>query len=217
MNIGHNIETVWMFYRLFLLTGNKEYLDCSKLLAEKTHKWGFENKMGAWYLAVGRSDPSLHTDFTYWWIQAYGIMFDLYLYKITNDEKYIEDFKKGADFWNEYFIDKKFGGTLSGVYIDGKIKYGLKANSSKTSYHSMEHCFLNYFYLDLWVNKKPVELYFYITFAGENTKLYPVPIEDKTIKLKQVIINGENWLDFNQDEVYVNLPALQKIKMKVVL
>lgn len=217
INIGHNIEVVWMFYRLFFLTGKKDYLDSTKIITENIIKWGFEKEKGVWYSTVGRLDPSLHREFTYWWIQAYGNMFDLYLYRITNDKKYLEDFKKGARFWNEYFLDKEFGGTFLSIYLDGKMKDGKKAGRYKTSYHTVEHSLLNYLYLDLWVNNKPVELYFYILSPRKNAKLYPVPIEDNTIKLKEVIINGKNWSDFNKAKAYINLPELQKIKMKVVL
>jgi len=35
INIGHNLEVVWMFYRLYLLTGNKGYLDSTEFIAGK--------------------------------------------------------------------------------------------------------------------------------------------------------------------------------------
>ena len=216
VNIGHNIEAVWMFYRLYLLTGKKEYLHSIKIIMDKIFKWGFDKDKGGWYHAVNRLNPSIHDNTVYWWIQAYGNMFSLFSYRITNDRKYIEYFRKGATFWNNYFIDKKFGATVLGIYPDGKIKDGKKAGKYKTSYHSMEYSLLTYLYLNFWVNKKPVELYFYISSPG-NKRLYPCPIEDTTVKLKQVIINGENWSDFNQEEAFINLPALEKIKMKVIL
>jgi len=217
VNIGHNIETVWMFYRLYLLNGKKEYLDSTKAITEKIFHWGFDKEKGAWYDAVGRLDPSIHGDTVYWWIQAYGNMFDLILYRMTNDKKYIEYFKKGAAFWNDYIIDKEFGATFQGVYPDGKIKDDKKGGRSKTSYHSMENSLLTFLYLDLWVNKKPVELYFYISSPKKNEKLYPSPIEDKTVKPEKVTINGKDWSDLNQEEGYINLPASQKLKVKVIL
>ncbi|MCK4289157.1 MAG: AGE family epimerase/isomerase, partial [Bacteroidales bacterium] len=82
INIGHNQEVVWMFYRLYLLTGKKEYLDSTKVITEKIYKWGV-GENGAWYSSAGRIDPSLHTDFSYWWIQVYGNMFDIFNYKLT--------------------------------------------------------------------------------------------------------------------------------------
>lgn len=81
----------------------------------------------------------------------------------------------------------------------------------------MEYNLLTFLYLDLWVNKKPVDLYFLIDSAKENERLYPCPIEDKTVKLDKVMINGQNFSDFNREKTYVNLPAAGKIKMKVTL
>ncbi|MCD4773175.1 MAG: AGE family epimerase/isomerase, partial [Bacteroidales bacterium] len=216
INIGHNQEVVWMFQRLYLLTGKQEYLDSTKIITEKIYKWGFAEN-GIWYTGVGRTDPSLHTDFTYWWIQVYGNMFDIFLYKFTGDKKYLDHFKKGADFWNEYFIDKKYGDNYMSVFLDGKIKDDKKAGQYKTSYHTMEYNLLTYLYLDLWVNKKPVELYYCIQSPEKNEKIYPSPFEDLSVKIKEVTINGENWTDFNKDEGYINLPELEKVEMKVVL
>ena len=216
INIGHNQEVVWMFYRLYLLTGKKEYLDSSKIITEKIYTWGFSEN-GAWYTGVGRTNPSLHADFSYWWIQVYGNMFDLFLYKLTGDKEYLNHFKKGADFWNEYFIDKKYGDTYVGVFLDGKIKDDKKAGKYKTSYHTMEYSLLTYLYLNLWVNKEPVELYFYIDSPGRIQKLYPCPIEDKSVKIEKAIINGKEWYDFNEDEGYIKLPESGSMRLKVIL
>ncbi|MEA1896362.1 MAG: AGE family epimerase/isomerase [Bacteroidota bacterium] len=216
INVGHNQEVVWMFYRLYLLTGKKEYLDLTKIITEKIYKWGFGDN-GVWYTSVGRTNPSFHNDFSYWWIQAYGNMFDLFRYKLTGDKEYLDHFKKGADFWNQYFIDKKYGDTYVGVFLDGKIKDDKKAGKYKTSYHTMEYCLLTYLYLDLWVNKKPVELYYCIQSPQENEIFYPSPFEDLSVRVEEVTINGENWTNFNRDEAYINLPELEKVKLKVVL
>ncbi|MEA3494502.1 MAG: hypothetical protein U9R42_00520, partial [Bacteroidota bacterium] len=42
-------------------------------------------------------------------------------------------------------------------------------------------------------------------------------IEGLSVKIEEVTINGENRTDFNKDEGYINLPALEKVEMKVVL
>ena len=217
INIGHNIEAVWMFYRLSLLTGKNEYIDSTNVITEKIFKWGYKPETGAWLHATGRVDPSIHGESIYWWIQAYGNMFSLFQYRITNDHKYLDIFEKGAQFWNKYMIDKKYGDTYLSVYADGKPKDTKKATKYKTSYHSMEYELLTFLYLDLWVNQKPVELYFHIASSGKNEKLYPSPIEDQTLKLEKVKINGEDWTDFNEHEAYINLPESDNIKVKVTL
>jgi hypothetical protein len=42
------------------------------------------------------------------------------------------------------------------------------------------------------------------------TEEIPCPIENKTVKLDKVMINGQNFSDFNREEIYVNLPATGK-------
>ena len=44
--------------------------------------------------AVGRQNPAIHDKTAYRWIQAYGNMFNLCLYRITENNKYITYFKK---------------------------------------------------------------------------------------------------------------------------
>ncbi|MGD8780963.1 MAG: AGE family epimerase/isomerase [Ignavibacteria bacterium] len=217
INIGHNVETVWMFYRLYLLTGKTGYITSTKFVADKVLEWGFDSETGAWYNTVGRLNPSLHGETTYWWVQAYNNMFNLFQYRVTNDNKYLGYFRKGSEFWNTNFIDKKYGDTFFEVYTKGVVKEKKKAETYKTSYHSMETNFLNFLYLDFWVNKKPIELHFYITASEKGDKLYPCPIEDKTIQLEKVTINGKHWMDFDNEKACVNLPKLKNKHVKVVL
>ncbi|NIA10529.1 MAG: hypothetical protein GWP10_12565 [Nitrospiraceae bacterium] len=217
INTGHNIEAVWMFYRLYLLTGKKRYIDSTNAITNKIFKWGFDTETGAWYNTTGRLDPSIHGKATYWWIQVYGNMFSLFSYRITNDNKYLKYFEKGAGFWNKNFIDRKYGDTNFAVYTNGTIKEKKKAGKYKTSYHSMESDLLLSLYLDFWVSKKPVELYYHIASSGKGEKLYPCPIEDQTIKIEKVMINGKNWTDFNKKEAFINLPGSENIDVKVTL
>ena len=56
----------------------------------------------------------------------------------------------------------------------------------------MEYSLLTYLYLDLWVNKKPVELYYCIQSPGKNEKFYPSPIEDLSVKIEKVRRNRQN-------------------------
>jgi hypothetical protein len=74
-------------------------------------------------------------------------MFDLCLNKLYPDQHYIERFKLGSTYWDTYFLDKEKGDTYLSVLENGSVKEGQKANQFKASYHSIEHCLLNYLYL----------------------------------------------------------------------
>ena len=189
INVGHNIETAWVFLRLFLSTGKREYLQVALALAEKLRSFGWNADTGVWYQAVGRRDPRVHSDFAYWWIQAYGNMFQLTLYRVTGDRKHLDDFCRGSGFWNSFFIDKDWGDTFLSVYLDGRIKDGTKANRFKASYHNLEHSLLNYLYLNLWVARKPAELHFLVAKRSQAMNLRPIPVEDRSIGIDRIRIN----------------------------
>jgi mannose/cellobiose epimerase-like protein (N-acyl-D-glucosamine 2-epimerase family) len=217
INIGHNLEFMWILLRLHDLTGKDKYLEVADDLWKKLHKYGYEEKNLAWYHRIGLQVPSLHTEATPWWIQAYGNMMALYYYHVSGKEKHLQLFDKGAKFWNKYFIDNENGGAVLSVHNDGKIQKGQKAVRTKTSYHSTEHGFLNYLYTNLWVAGNPVSLHFKIYDAQKGDKLYPSPVEDQNIKIQSVTIDGNKWEDYKEDKGYINLPQGTNLKVKVQL
>jgi len=214
INIGHNIEVAWALLRLYLLNDRNDYLKSGLSLAERLHQHGFDNQTGFWYATIGNQNPSLKSDFTYWWIQAYGLMFDLCLQYVNPDAGHMEDFKQGAAFWDNYFIDKKNGDTHLSVLRDGTPSDTRKANQYKASYHSMEHGLLNYLYLDNWVDPKPLTLYFRVNSSG-GEPLYPLLIERSDARISSVIIDGKPSDSGAIDSGFVRLPTLREVKVEV--
>ncbi|MEQ9208367.1 MAG: hypothetical protein RLN96_00785, partial [Pseudomonadales bacterium] len=94
---------------------------------------------------------------------------------------------------------------------------GNKAVRSKTSYHSMEHGLLNYLYLNLWVQNKPVTLNFKIKASEEGQRLYPILVEDPKVKINSVTVNGSEWKEFNPEEGFITLPELTEASVQVQL
>ena len=217
VNIGHNIEASWMLLRSYLLTGNKDHLKSAQLLAEKIRSSGVFRDNGIWLTSAGRLDPSLHSADTYWWIQAYGNMFSLYLYKTTGDDKYLDDFRKGAVLWENSFMDYRNGDTFFSVDSAGRITDARKANQFKASYHNIEHCILNFLALNLWVNNDPVELHFRIKSSLDGDLLYPNILEDNDVRIiKAVFDSGEGDITVKEGNVIV-LPEIHDNKVTVVL
>jgi hypothetical protein len=145
-------------------------------------------------------------------------MYSLISYRISKEKKCLEDFEKGAGFWNLYFIDHKYGGTYLNVYPSGEVKDSEKGNPYKTCYHSMEHSLLNYAYLNLWVNRQPVELHFSIRTNEKADTLYPSPVEGKDIEIIKAVIKNEGKNE--QPEIAgqsVILPGPGDLKIKVFL
>lgn len=217
INMGHNIEMLWILLRLNDLTGKAEYRQEADKLWETIRKYGYDEENVAWYHRVGLENPSGHTSSIPWWIQAYGNMMTLYYHHISGQENLLQLFNKGAKYWNDHFIDDKYGGAFLSVSIDGSIHKGQKAVRSKTSYHSAEHGFLNYIYSNLWVSKEPVILYYKIQESKKGEKLYPVPVEDTTVRIDKVEVDGETWNKAGASEQYISLPEGKDYEVKVVL
>ena len=216
INIGHNTEVAWMLMRIYMLNGRPDYLRAAKLLSDSLHRYGFNPTSGIWYASVGNAMPEQHTDFTHWWIQAYGHMFDLCMARYYPDENYIPDFLAGATFWEGSFMDRKRGDTHLTVRENGEVVTSQKANQFKASYHSVEHGMLNYLYLAAWVSREPVTLYFKITACDEGGMLYPLPIEVPDASLTKVKINGIDSTVPASGEG-LRLPALRDAKVEVTV
>ncbi len=217
INVGHNLEIVWTLLRLHLLTGNESYKEKALELYPELYEVAFNEQTGAWHHYFSMANNAEKASSTPWWVQAYGNMLELYLYRITENRIHLERFQHGASFWNTYFIDKEYGAAYLSVGIDGEIENGNKAVRSKTSYHSMEHGLLNYLYLNLWVQNKPVTLSFKIKSPEEGKRIYPVIIEDPEVKIDSVTVNGREWHDFNAEEGFITLPELKEASVQVQL
>jgi hypothetical protein len=90
-----------------------------------------------------------------------------------------------------------------------------KADPYKSAYHSMEHALTNYLYLNLYKDHTDAELYFRLSADAAGEKHYVNLLEDPSVIIKSVEIDGKEWADFKADEGYVTLPAGRNMKVKV--
>ncbi len=215
INIGHNIEVAWTLSRLYLINQRKDYLIQSKTLADRIHRYGFNTNHGVWYATIGNQRPETHSDYTHWWVQAYGQMFDLCLARLYPDQDYVNAFRQGAHFWDSFFMDKGRGDSYLSVTEKGAVKDDRKANQFKSSYHNIELALLNSLYLSCWINRQPMTLYFKITRSKEGEILYPLPIEELDAKVDEVLINGQPYSINTSANGFVKLPALVESKIAV--
>lgn len=215
-NMGHNLEVAWMLMRIALIGDRPDYKPKVESLTSLLHQWAFDPETGMWYATVDREDPAGHSGFTHWWIQAYGNMFELMLYRFRSDNQAIGRFKMGAKCWNTFFIDQKSGDTFLSVNRDGSVRDSTKANRFKTSYHSMEHCFLNFIYLSSWINHGKFRLFFSIDPEAEDDRLYPVPVEDPGIQISDIRWQGEqkkNLMTADREAVIIDDHSMSRISV----
>lgn len=214
MNTGHNVEVAWMLMRLYVLNGKESYRQEALRLNEKLLQYTFDSETGIWYHKLSVENPKIHSDDSPWWVQAYGNMFQLYMYVHLGKEEYLHNFQKGAVFWNNHFIDAKKGGAYLSVGKEGNIINGSKAVKTKTSYHSVENGLLNMLYLDYWINQKPITLYYHINDPAKE-KFFPLLLEDNSYEITEVLIDGKSWKKTVQKDGSIKLPAKAGYEMVI--
>ena len=216
LSAGGNLETSWILMRLYNLTGNEAYRTNALELGEKMIRVAWDGVHGGWFESFARDQTERHGPNKAWFIQAYGNFMALSLYNQRKEARYLDLFRETSLFWNQYFLDKECGGAYCSVDLAGNLVNGTKGGSSKGSYHSMEHCLLNVLYLDLYVHRKPVALYFNITSECP-LKHFMCPVEDMSVRIDEVTVDGEVWTDYDARQRAVSLPAGKDMKVRVVL
>lgn len=220
--VGHNLKTAWVLLRVANLTENNEYIKTAKQIAEIQMKENWDSKYYGWFFLFNRT-PNVGFDTLYpqkvelkdWWTQTEGDFLMLYLYNITREQQYLQKFKESAYFWDNYVVDKKYGEVYPTLLPNGKPNRTQKGDRYKSAYHSMEHALFNYLYLSLFVKKQEATLYFNLNADKEGEKHYVNIIEDPSVIIKQVEINGKNWTRFDSLEGYLLLPKGKNLNTKV--
>lgn len=219
IDIGHNLKTVWVMFRIYDLTGEAKYYAFAKSLATKLLATGWDNQYSGWFFCKNVNTPAstYYEKSKCWWTQTEGNFMLLNLYHITRDKSHLEIYQKNAGFWDTYFVDHQYKEVYSYTFQDGTKNDTSKGNLYKSAYHSMENALMNYLYLQLYVHKKTAELNFSLSAASEGTKHYLKIVENPAVMIQKAEINGAPWQQFNAEEGYIILPKGNNMKVKVVL
>ena len=215
--VGHNLKTGWVLMRTYWLTGNTNYSEAAKRIANVQLKSFWDKKYWGWFYQFVETIPTLTQDYKDWWTQTEGNFLMLNLYHLTTNQEYLQKFKETAYFWDTYMLDRKYKEVGSTARNGERSSTEPKGYLYKSAYHTMEHALFNYLYLSFYIQKKDAELYFRLNTDREGEKHYVKPLEDKQVILKKVEINGKEWKDFNTKECYVTLPKGLNMKVKVIL
>ncbi len=213
---GHNLKTGWVMMRMYYLTGDKKYLEAAKKIAAAQVKYTWDAEYGGWFFQFSSKDPASVNDVKDWWTQEEGNNLMLNLFHYSKDKSYLNKFQKSASFWDNNFIDKKYGECFSTLSRDGSPTNRTKGNLFKSAYHTMEHALFNYLYLSLYVNKSEATLYYCLNTDTAGEKHYVNLLEDPAVFIKNVEIDGKEWKDFDANLGYITLPQGKNMKVKVV-
>ena len=109
-----------------------------------------------------------------------------------------------------YFVDHQYGE----VYAD-RTRYGgfawneAKGNSGKSGYHSIETGYYTYLYGNLLYNYQPAVLHYNFEPlpTDREINLTPLAINDSSLVISQVLLDGQSYTNFNPTARVLNLPA----------
>jgi mannobiose 2-epimerase len=219
VSVGAELTAALALLRLYHQSGERKYLELGRDLAERLNRYAYDPATGAWREFLERKAPyrPAGESATWWWIQIYGSLLQLQMYRVTGDARYLDVFKKSEEFFETRFRDREKGGVYGQVRFDGSVlNEGRKASSGEwhTSYHEMEHAFLNYLYLSLYVHRRPAVLHFRLDGPGRH---FVSPVDDPSVTIASVKIGGKPWTDFDPAARSVTLPPGKGLDVEVTL
>jgi len=143
-----------------------------------------------------------------WWQMEQAITSGLLLYKITKNPVYLQVADETISFFMNYFVDHVYGE----VYQD-RTRYGKQAwtenkgNPDKGGYHAIETGYYTYLYGNLFLQQKPVSLYYNLV-PQQGVKTYylrPVELPFDQYKIKNIVYNNQAYTNFNSLDKTITL------------
>ncbi len=135
VSYGHDLENIWLLIDACEAAGISAYpfLDTYKALFDYSMKYGYDAAQGGFYESGPFNQPANKRD-KVWWVEAEAIVSALYLYRLTNDPKYLSVFAQTSDWIEKYQTDWENGEWFPTVTPEGKTE-GDKAQPWKAGYH----------------------------------------------------------------------------------
>ncbi|MCF8262075.1 MAG: AGE family epimerase/isomerase [Melioribacteraceae bacterium] len=206
---GHSLKTAWCAERAYLIDPKPEYMEFSTYIIEEVLDKGYDHQNGGNYSTADGLSGNLHNTNKVWWELQQGFNSSVMNYYISKDEKFLKMADEILDFFMTYFADPVYGEVYNTSNRFGSVNNKDKAGYWKAGYHSIELGFHTYMYGNLYLHKKPVELFYKYEPAdsARSIFLYPIAIEDDKLIIKNVELDGELYTDFSSADRILNVPA----------
>lgn len=230
--VGHNLKIAWNLMRMNHLKPKEKYVALAEKIAEVMPSAGSDQQRGGWYDVVERilgPGEEVHRfvwhDRKAWWQQEQAILAYLILAGSLGKLEHQRLAHESAAFYNAWFLDQQAGGIYFSVLANG-LPYLLgtergKGSHSMSGYHSFELTYLATVYTNLLITKKPMDLYFKPKpggFEDNILRVQPDILPPGSVRIGEVWINGQPYLDFDAKSLTVLLPSTQdELKVRVRL
>jgi hypothetical protein len=205
-DFGHSIKTLWLTYRVGLLTGDQALVEFAKPRIAELIDLAYIPKTGSWARGFKKdltaSGWVLDHDKEWWsfaeFDQTAGTM-------ALVDPAYAAILVKTFDYWFRYMVDHKDGEVWHMVLAEGNRPDSNfpKIHSWKNGFHSHEHALICYLVSEQ-LHDRPVKLYFAFKLWPNSDTVYPYLFRGKLDTSKKSA--GDAFRD----------PALNAYKSQIV-
>lgn len=231
--VGHNLKIAWNLMRFQAVQPKDTYQSLAEKIAKLMPDVGYDKQRFGWYDVVERvlqPGQRFHRyawhDRKAWWQQEQGILAYLILQghcpETSSYKKYADE---SAAFYNAFFLDHNDGGVYFNVLANG-IPYLMgterfKGSHSMSAYHSTELCFLSTVYIDLMIEKRPLDLFFKPMPNGFHDRILrvaPDMLPPGSVKITSCFIDGQAYTNYDADKLFVTLPDSEhRLQVKVTV
>ena len=138
INPGHCIETSWFLMDVAERRGDKELLKFALQVLDWSWDWGWDKEFGGiinFRDCKGYPQQDYSQDMKFWWPQCETIIANLYAYKLTGDEKYLERHRIISEWTYAHFPDHEYGEWYGYLHRDGSVAQPAKGNLFKGPFH----------------------------------------------------------------------------------
>jgi mannose/cellobiose epimerase-like protein (N-acyl-D-glucosamine 2-epimerase family) len=220
-DVGHVLKSAWVLARVYLRNPDPRYRAAArKFIYEVLDHGGWDQTQGVPYTHYDWRTGQITQQAESWQIEQ-AVTSGLSNYYIADDsgdkDTFLEMADRALQFYDAYVIDHERGGTyklndISGNPIDGK------SNFYNVEYHSTELFYFTYVYGNLLLHRAPIALYYMIpaTSSEQMIQLNPVAVDDASLQIQSVTLDGAPLTTFTAATREVTLPAGSGGKLHVV-
>ncbi|HEY5954971.1 MAG TPA: AGE family epimerase/isomerase [Polyangiaceae bacterium] len=221
-DVGHVLKSAWVLARVYLRHPDARYRDAArKFIYEVLNNGGWDSQNGVPYTTYNWNTGAVTKLAECWQIEQ-AITSGLSNWYIADNQADKDAFLAMADralqFFSNYVIDHTYGGTYKMNTVTGAPTGDPKSNFYNVEYHSTETFYFTYLYGNLMLHRTPVALYYQVAALPNQQviQLNPVAIDDASLQIRSVTLNGLPLGTFQGPTREVTLAAGQGGKLRVV-
>jgi len=136
---GHQTEWSKLLLMLNQERPNQKWLLIAKALFDKAMETGWDEIFGGLVYGVA-PDGKFCAGEKHFWVQAESFAAAWRLYRVTRDEKYLNDYRRIWSWSWKHLVDHEFGAWFRVRHRDGSAIDNKKSPLGKTDYHTMGAC-----------------------------------------------------------------------------